>query len=105
MSAIVRGLGIYVGVPDHPRLRGCANRKNRGWLDRGDEDYHRSRDVQKQDCPRVSGQEQNMTTPFRKDALAGKRILVSGGGSGLGKEISRGLAMHGATVYVCGRRE
>lgn len=46
-----------------------------------------------------------MQSPFRNDALKGKRILVSGGGSGLGKEISRGLAAHGATVYICGRRE
>lgn len=46
-----------------------------------------------------------MKTPFRQDVLAGKRILVSGGGSGLGKEITRGLAAHGATVYICGRRE
>jgi NAD(P)-dependent dehydrogenase (short-subunit alcohol dehydrogenase family) len=43
--------------------------------------------------------------PFKADALSGKRILVSGGGSGLGREIARGFSEHGATVYICGRRE
>src|ERR1700677_1226169 len=41
---------------------------------------------------------------FRGDALAGKSILVTGGGSGLGKEISRALLAKGATVHICGRR-
>jgi NAD(P)-dependent dehydrogenase (short-subunit alcohol dehydrogenase family) len=41
---------------------------------------------------------------FREDALAGKTILVTGGGSGLGKEISKALVAKGAAVHICGRR-
>jgi NAD(P)-dependent dehydrogenase (short-subunit alcohol dehydrogenase family) len=44
-------------------------------------------------------------TPFRSDVLTGKRILVTGGGTGLGKEMSMGFAAHGAEVVICGRRE
>lgn len=44
-------------------------------------------------------------SPFRSDVLAGKRILVTGGGTGLGKEMSVGFAAHGAHVAICGRRE
>jgi NAD(P)-dependent dehydrogenase (short-subunit alcohol dehydrogenase family) len=42
---------------------------------------------------------------FRDDVLAGKRILITGGGSGLGKELARSFAAHGAAVYICGRRK
>ncbi len=42
---------------------------------------------------------------FDKDALTGKRILVTGGGTGLGKAISEGLLRQGAQVYISGRRD
>jgi NAD(P)-dependent dehydrogenase (short-subunit alcohol dehydrogenase family) len=41
---------------------------------------------------------------FQADALDGKSILVTGGGSGLGEEIARALAEKGAVVHICGRR-
>ncbi|WP_241231064.1 SDR family oxidoreductase [Sphingomonas koreensis] len=36
--------------------------------------------------------------------MRNSRILVTGGGSGLGKEIARACVALGATVYLCGRR-
>jgi NAD(P)-dependent dehydrogenase (short-subunit alcohol dehydrogenase family) len=42
---------------------------------------------------------------FRADVLAGKRILITGGGTGLGKELARAFVAHGASVHICGRRE
>ena len=41
---------------------------------------------------------------FQKDLLKGKRILITGGGTGLGKEMSRYLLKYGAEVIICGRR-
>lgn len=41
---------------------------------------------------------------FRKDLLAGKKILVTGGGSGLGREIAAKYLDLGADVAICGRR-
>ena len=43
--------------------------------------------------------------PFRDDALAGRRILITGGGTGLGKGLARSFVAHGASVHICGRRE
>ena len=40
---------------------------------------------------------------FRDDLLRGKRILITGGGTGLGKGMSQRFLELGATVYICGR--
>ena len=42
---------------------------------------------------------------FKKDLLQGKRILITGGGTGLGKEMANHFAEHGAELFICGRRE
>ena len=42
---------------------------------------------------------------FKDDLLKNKRILVTGGGTGLGKEMASHYAQHGADLYICGRRE
>jgi NAD(P)-dependent dehydrogenase (short-subunit alcohol dehydrogenase family) len=47
----------------------------------------------------------NAPSTFRADVLAGKRILITGGGTGLGKELARHFVAHGAAVFICGRRE
>ncbi|MEM6682915.1 MAG: SDR family oxidoreductase [Pseudomonadota bacterium] len=41
---------------------------------------------------------------FKDGHLDGHRILVTGGGTGLGKEMSEGFLKLGAHVYICGRR-
>jgi NAD(P)-dependent dehydrogenase (short-subunit alcohol dehydrogenase family) len=41
---------------------------------------------------------------FKDGLLKGKRILVTGGGTGLGEVMSEAYAKLGATVYICGRR-
>ena len=43
-------------------------------------------------------------SPFRTDVLAGQRILVTGGGTGLGRGVARHLVQHGAQVHLWGRR-
>ena len=42
---------------------------------------------------------------FKKDLLQDKRILITGGGTGLGKEMANHFAEHGAELYICGRRD
>jgi len=42
---------------------------------------------------------------FRTDLLQGKRILVTGGGTGLGREIAAQYLSLGAAVHICGRRK
>ena len=44
-------------------------------------------------------------SPFAPDALAGKRILITGGGTGLGRGVARHFVEHGAEVHLWGRRE
>lgn len=42
---------------------------------------------------------------FRPDLLQNKRILITGGGTGLGKGMAQRFLELGATIYICGRRE
>lgn len=42
---------------------------------------------------------------FATDALAGKSVLVTGGGGGLGREIALAMSALKATVHICGRRQ
>ncbi len=42
---------------------------------------------------------------FQTDLLQGKRVLVTGGGTGLGKSMGRRFLELGAELVICGRRE
>ena len=41
----------------------------------------------------------------RTDLLKDKRVLITGGGTGLGKGMAQRFLELGATVHICGRRE
>ena len=41
---------------------------------------------------------------YRDGLMAGERVLVTGGGTGLGKEMAEGFLKLGAEVHICGRR-
>ncbi|MDX6252012.1 MAG: hypothetical protein QOF10_5372 [Kribbellaceae bacterium] len=45
------------------------------------------------------------SSPYAADLLQGKRILITGGGTGLGRGVARHLVEHGAEVHLWGRRE
>lgn len=42
---------------------------------------------------------------FRDNLLSGERILITGGGTGLGREMAEGFLKLGAAVHICGRRQ
>ena len=42
---------------------------------------------------------------FRNDLLQSKRVLITGGGTGLGKAMAERFLELGAVVHICGRRE
>jgi len=44
-------------------------------------------------------------TLFQPDLLRAKRILITGGGTGLGKGMAQRFLELGAVVYICGRRK
>ncbi|CAO2816589.1 unnamed protein product [Amaranthus hypochondriacus] len=46
-----------------------------------------------------------MESPFKADALKGKVALLTGGGSGIGFEISTQFGKHGASIAIMGRRK
>ncbi len=46
-----------------------------------------------------------MSSMFKDGLLAGKRILVTGGGTGLGREMAEDYLRLGAELHICGRRK
>ncbi|KAJ0041948.1 hypothetical protein Pint_18122 [Pistacia integerrima] len=46
-----------------------------------------------------------MESPFKADIVKGKVALITGGGSGIGFEISKQFGKHGASIAIMGRRK
>jgi len=44
-------------------------------------------------------------SPFRSDLFADKKVLVTGGATGMGKAMTHAFAAHGADVMICSRKE
>ena len=42
---------------------------------------------------------------YRDSLMKDERVLITGGGTGLGREMAEGFLKLGATVYICGRRQ
>ena len=42
---------------------------------------------------------------FQEKLLQGKRILITGGGTGLGRAMAEKYLQLGAEIYICGRRQ
>ncbi|KAG8386645.1 hypothetical protein BUALT_Bualt03G0170200 [Buddleja alternifolia] len=49
--------------------------------------------------------EMESPSPFKGDILKGKVVLLTGGGSGIGFEISAQFGKHGASIAIMGRRK
>jgi len=47
----------------------------------------------------------NYPIMFTPDLLRNKRVLITGGGTGLGKGMAQRFLELGATIHICGRRE
>lgn len=44
-------------------------------------------------------------SPFRDDLFAGRKVLVTGGGTGMGRAMTHAFAAHGADVLITSRKE
>src|SRR5258708_9360679 len=71
-----------------------------GWRDGQGRPWHHQRSIRLQSSLHPSG-----GPMFQKDLLSNKRILITGGGTGLGKATAQRFLELGAEVYICGRRE
>ena len=59
----------------------------------------------KPDHQREREREREMESPFKAEVLKGKVALITGGGSGIGFEISTQFGKHGASIAIMGRRK
>jgi len=55
--------------------------------------------------PRPIHTQDKETFMFQNDLMAGQRILVTGGGTGLGRAMAERFLALGADIAICGRRQ